>query len=112
MTYQYRCTKCGFVFDVIKSVRDMEVNEFCPECDNPAIREFVPQVLHISRAKVEHAEYNPAFGCVVKNRRHKEDLCKEHNMVEVGNDYGSSDKMVNSFDKAREEKRAADWEAL
>ncbi len=82
----------------------MENTEWCPTCDNPAIRQFVPKKLHIKGASVEHAEYNPGLGAVVKNKKHREELCKRNGVVEVGNDYKTSDTMQDTFDKSREEK--------
>jgi len=88
----------------------MDVNETCPKCGEYAIRQFVPTKLHISGASVTHAEYNPGLGCVVKNKRHKEDLMKQKGVVEVGNDFGSGEKMNVHFDKGREEKFKKRWE--
>ena len=105
MTYEYQCEKCGKRFDVIKSVKDMDVNEYCPACGEPAIRQFVPSKVHISGAKVTHPEYNPGLGCVVKNKRHKEDLCKRMDVVEIGNDYKSPDTIHKEYDQKREERK-------
>ena len=95
---------------MIKSYRDMEVNETCPKCGEYAIRQFVPSILHITGAKVTHAEFNPGLGCVVKNKRHKEDLMKQKNVVEVGNDFKSGEKMNQHFDAGRAEKMRKRWE--
>ena len=95
---------------MIKSVRDMDVNEFCPRCDEPAERQFVPKRVSFIGASVTHAEYNPGLGMVVKNKAHKEDILKRRGLVEVGNDYGSADKHQAKFDKDRSEKIAKRWE--
>jgi putative FmdB family regulatory protein len=110
VTYVYRCLECGHEFDVIKSHKDMDVNEFCPRCEEPAERQFVPQRVFLSNTAVTHAEYNPGLGTVVKNKRHKEYLLKSKGLVEVGNDYGSGDKMAAKFDSDRAEKMAKRWE--
>lgn len=110
MTYEYECSRCGKRFDVIKSYKDMEVNETCPKCGEYAIRQFVPSKLHITGAKVTHAEYNPGLGCVVKNKRHKEDIMKRKGVVEVGNDFKSGETMNQHFDTARAEKMRKRWE--
>lgn len=93
-----------------KSYKDMDVNETCPSCGEYAIRQFVPSKLHIVGASVTHAEYNPGLGCVVKNKHHKEDILKRRGLVEIGNDFGSGDKMHKVFDQAREKKREKSWE--
>jgi Golgi nucleoside diphosphatase len=95
---------------VIKSVKDMEVNETCPKCGEFAVRQFVPSRLHITGAKVTHAEYNPGLGCVVKNKAHKADIMKAKGVVEVGNDFKSGESMNQHFDTARTEKMRKRWE--
>lgn len=109
MTYVYKCLSCGHRFDVIKSVKDINVAETCPVCGEFAERKFFPDRIHLSKTAVTHAEYNPGLGTVVKNARHKSDLLKEKGMVEVGNDYGSGDRMQESFEKARSEKLAKEY---
>lgn len=112
ITYVYVCSKCGHEFDVIKSYKDIDVNEFCPKCDEPAERQFVPKRVFFSGTAVTHAEYNPGLGTVVKNKAHKEDILKRRGLVEVGNDYGSGDKMVEKFDKDRAEKLSKRWDEV
>jgi hypothetical protein len=92
----------------MKSVREMDNNEFCESCGAPAERQFTPRV-HIKGAKVEHPEYNPALGCVVKNSKHRAELAKRKGLVEVGNDFGSGEKLQESFDRARKAKLAKDY---
>lgn len=109
MTYEYHCRACDHWFDVIKSYKDMERNENCPECGEFGFRQFVPSKVSFNSTSVQNAEYNPAFGEVVKNKRHREDLAKRKGMVEVGNDYGSAEKMQKHFDEVREKKREDRW---
>lgn len=109
MVYAYRCEKCDASFDVIKSHKEMDAVEHC-KCGSVAKREFAPQRVYFVGAKVTHAEYNPGLGCVVKDKRHKEYLCKQKGVVEVGNDFRSGDTMVDHYDKGREEKLAKRWE--
>lgn len=104
MTYEYKCESCKRYFDVIKSVKDMERNENCPKCGEFGIRQFIPEVIHFNKTKVTHAEYNPGLGCVVKNEAHKRDIMKRKGVVEIGNDYGSGEKMQALSEKARQEK--------
>lgn len=112
MIYGYKCISCRKVFDVIKSVRDIDVNEFCPSCDSPAEREFVPQKVFFSGTKVEDAEFNHGLGAVTKSKKHREELAKRKGLVEVGNDFKSGDSMQTEFDKKREEKRKKEWDDL
>lgn len=112
MTYEYRCIKCDRRFEVIKSVRDIDVNEFCPRCEAPGERQFVPSRVYFNKTAVTHAEYNPGLGCVVKNKAHLEDLCKQKDVVQVGNDFTSGEKMDQKFEKDREEKRQKSWDDI
>lgn len=110
MTYEYKCVKCEKHFDVIKSVKDFDVNEFCPSCGAPGERQFVPHKVHFTGTRVTHAEYNPGLGCVVKNKQHKEEICKRRGLVEVGNDFKTGDSMQKHFDGEREQRREKRWE--
>jgi hypothetical protein len=60
------------------------------------------------RTAVQHAEYNPAFGRVVRHRQHREELAKRHGMVEVGNE--TPETLHKVHDQAREEKARKAWE--
>jgi hypothetical protein len=96
---------------VIKSVRDIDRNENCPECGEFAVRQFVPKRVHFSGTSVQNAEYNPGLGCVVKDKYHRQELCKRKGLVEVGNDFKSGDSMQKHFDSERAAKREKAWEA-
>jgi putative FmdB family regulatory protein len=112
MTYQYYCEKCDKKFDVIKSVREIDVNEFCPDCESPSERQFVPQHVYFSGTKVQHAEYNPGLGAVTKNKKHREELAKRKGLVEVGNDFKSGETMQTKFDTERAEKLKKRYEDI
>lgn len=112
MTYEYRCLSCETSFDVLKSVAEIDRAESCPSCQGATARQFVPSKIYFSGTKVTHAEYNPAFGCVVNNKRHKDRLCKEKGMVEIGNDFGSGEKMQAHFEGEQKRKREKAWEDL
>jgi putative FmdB family regulatory protein len=106
MTYVYQCQKCDHVFDVIKSVKDIDVNETCPQCGEYAERQFVPSRVHFMGTKVEHAEYNPGLGCVVRNSSHRKELAKQMGLEEVGNqDMNAWAKRAEKEREERNEKR-------
>ena len=111
MIYEHRCVKCEQKFDVVKSVKDIDVNEFCPHDGAPAERVFVPTRVYFSGATVTHAEYNPGLGCVVKNKAHKDDICKRRGLVEIGNDFKKPDTIHKTFSEDREAKRKKRWES-
>lgn len=111
MTYEYHCP-CGYEFDVIKHHSDMERPEHCEKCKREAKRQFVPRKVYFSGTSVNHAEYNPGLGMVIENKAHLIDECKRRDVIPIGNDYGSADKMVKEAEISREEKRQKAWESV
>lgn len=112
MVYAYRCEPCRHQFDVYKRASAMTDPEMCPKCGVEAKREFVPRNVYLSKTKVQHAEYNPGLGCIVKNERHRKELCKQKGLVEVGNDFKSGDGMHAHHDKARSDAWERGWDAV
>jgi putative FmdB family regulatory protein len=112
LTYEFSCQKCELVFDRILTVDERNRPQSCPDCGAPADRNFTPSRVFLSGTKVEHAEYNPGLGCVVKNKRHREEICKRKGLIEVGNDFGSGDKMQAKYDADRAEKRKRSWDEV
>lgn len=108
MLYPYHCNKCGQDHDVVKSMHDSGRSEPCPVCEVTMDRVYT--VPYLSGTSVQHAEYNPAFGKVVKNKRERDELAKRKGMIEVGNDYGSPEKLQKKFDKEREDKSERSWD--
>jgi len=100
--YDYSCV-CGDKFEVVKSIKDATNVEHCPNCGAPGQR--ILTKFYFSGASVQNAEWNPAFGQVVNNKYHRSELAKRNNMVEVGNDYKSSE----SQHKQMEAQKEADW---
>lgn len=68
--------------------------------------------VQIIGAAVENAEYNPGLGCVTKSKRDREEQAKRRGLVEIGNDFGSADKMHDHYSKSREEARKKSWEEM
>lgn len=108
MIYPYYCEHCEVEFDVTKSMHDSGRVEHCYHCGKEARRVYTASH-HILGTAVQHAEYNPGLGQVVKNKRHREELCKRKNLIEVGNDL-SAEKMHKHYDSVREEKIRKSWE--
>lgn len=109
MVYEYRCIKCRRKFEVVKSMRDFDRNEFCEPCGAPGEFVFNPRV-QIMGASVQHAEYNPGLGAVTKNKRDRAEQAKRKGVIEVGSDFKSGDSMQKSFDTDRAKKLAKRWE--
>lgn len=108
MVYAYVCMgECGQHFDVIKSADQMTREELCEKCQVPAKRMFVPQKVYFSGTKAEDAEFNPGLGCVVRNKSHRKEICKEKGLEEIGNE--KADTLHKHFDDRRKEKWEKTW---
>ena len=94
MRYPYTCEACGAKWEVIKSVRQIDEPEHCAKCQTPG-RRYISRTSFYGAA-VEDAEYNPAFGCVIKNSAHRKALAKQRGMEEIGNE--SLDSIHAHFD--------------
>lgn len=111
MIYPYLCIHCGHKFDVTKLVKNMDEPEKCPHCETLAERQFTTRV-HLIGTKIIEAEYNPGLGMVIKNKRQKQYELAKRNLVEIGNDFGSSEKMQSSFETDRERQHEKSWEEV
>lgn len=107
MIYPYECEKCDYAGDTVKPMDQASRDEYCPQCGNLLQRVWTkPQLIG---TKVQDAEYNPGLGVVTKNAYHRSEVAKRKNVIEVGNDYGSGEKLQTKFDKDRHEKREKRW---
>jgi putative FmdB family regulatory protein len=109
VVYEYRCEQCDYSFDVIKSAKAFTRTEKCKTCKADAILQISSNI-YFSGTKTTDAAYNPAFGMVIKNDRHKRYEAEKRGMVEIGNDFGSGEKLQKHFDKVRDEKRKKVWD--
>lgn len=82
MIYEYRCETHG-VFEVVKPMAEAHTDECCPTCQAPATRLWANRG-GFTGEKVEHAEWNPALGCVTKNRKHAKQIADARGLVEIG----------------------------
>ena len=102
--YPYVCSECGHEFDVYKNLIDIDRGEVCLKCGQEldSSCRVIARNQHFFGAAVEDAEYNPAFGKVIKNKAEARMLAKQHGMIEVGNeDFGK-------YQKQQEKDRQAD----
>lgn len=105
-TYPWSCEKCDIEFDTVEKMSEYSGKADCPGCSNPATRIWTtPQILG---ASVESPDYNPGLGCVVKNKRHREQIAKSRGLEEVGSE--PTDKIHKHFDSQRAEKSRKRWE--
>lgn len=108
MIYEYECIKCQKRFDVVKSVKDIDVNEFCVRCGEPSERKFVPSRIHIFGASVENAEYNHGLGQVVRNKKHRAEIAKQKGLIEIGNE--KTESIHKELDQVRAKRREKAWD--
>lgn len=116
-TYDYLCGGCSKHFEDLKGIKDYDANPSakCPHCGfvcGSDHRYFGFCNISFTGTAVTSAEYNPGLGQVVKNKYHKTEIMKQKSLVEVGNDFGSGDKMQNHFENRKREERAKAWEKL
>jgi len=107
--YAYECEKCDKEFDLTRPMSEYKDPGHCPDCRNIG-KKLVTKPYGFIGAKVENAEYNPGLGCIVKNKQHREEICKRKNLVEIGNENPNT--IHKTFDTQREQKRKKTWDDL
>jgi putative FmdB family regulatory protein len=105
--YDYFCEKCDHDFEIIKSIKEYDGKDQCPECGNIGQR-ILSCSIYFTGTKIEDAEFNVGLGKITKSKKHREELAKRAGAIEIGNE--NPDKIHDHFDKQREEKRARSWE--
>lgn len=115
--YDYRCHSCGQHFETIKGIKayDVDPSSDCTHCGarcGSSDRYFGFCSISFTGTAVVDAEYNPGLGQVVKNKYHKTEIMKQKSLVEVGNDFGSGEKMQTHFENTRHEAREKAWEKI
>jgi len=107
--YPYECPTCHHDTDIIKSVDDIENVELCPICDTIMDRLIVGGSCFMGE-KIEEAEYNPGLGCIVNNKKHRDEIAKRKGLIEIGNE--DPQKIQSGYDKAREKKLASTYDGI
>lgn len=106
MEYSYNCDICGNEFSVNKHSSEYQDYEPCSKCLGLAGRIY--KTPYVNQPMKAH--YNPAFGCYVKNNNQLKDLCKKHNVVEVGNE--KLDNIHKEANKIKEDRHKKSWESV
>ncbi len=107
--YDYECEKCDKKYEIIKSIKEYDAKDPCPDCGNIGRRLFSANIM-FTGTKIEDSEWNPGLGAITKGRKHRDELAKSKNLVEIGNE--SPDTIHSHFDKAREVKRKKAYEDI
>jgi putative FmdB family regulatory protein len=106
-TYEFFCEKCDIEFEVTKSIKEYKTPEACTACGNVATKLFSKSVF-FTGTKIEDAEYNPGLGIITKSKKHRDEVVKQKNLIEIGNE--KPETIHRHHDKARAEKRKKSWE--
>lgn len=106
--YDYFCEKCDKPYVIEKiSIKEWTGKDPCPTCNVIGYRVFSGKI-EFSGTKIEDAEYNIGLGCITKSKRHRDELVKRKELIEVGNE--DPNKIHSHFDKDREDRRKRSWE--
>lgn len=111
MIYAYGCTTCSKEFDVIKSIADFDRTEYC-DCGGESLRLFRPNadVFQKQSGIPTEASYNPGLGCVVKDKKHLKEICKQKGVEPIGNDSPNPDSIHKHYEQEREKKREKSYD--
>lgn len=90
-------------------MQDAGRDENCPKCGVTGKRIFSPPYLNKVQMSVFMPQYVPSLGKAFNSKREMTYHVEKHGMVEVGNDFSNGNRMQDSFEKDRADKRAARW---
>lgn len=105
--YPYQCKACDHAFEVIKPIAAIDNPESCPKCSSPDSQRYIARTHFYGASDWDRAEYNPAFGKIVRNAQHRKELAKRHGMEEVGNEPVES--LHKHYDTERERRIDESW---
>jgi len=105
--YDYNCSGCEKEYEVYRSIKSYTGKDPCPKCGIIGHRLLSTGISFLG-TKVEDAEFNVGLGKITKNAKHRDELAKRMNLVEIGNE--NPDTFHNKFEKEREQKRLKAWE--
>jgi putative FmdB family regulatory protein len=85
MNYPYKCTSCNNHWEVIKSVKDIDLPAFCPVCQRVGKR-YIARTHFYGAGDWDKAQYCPGLGTVVKSESHRQKIAKSRGLEAVGNE--------------------------
>lgn len=109
-TYDYNCEKCDTPFEITESIKTYDGRGQCPTCGNVSVERIFSHKVYFVGSAVQHAEYNPAFGQVVKNKQHRDELARRKGLVEIGNE--KTESIHKHYEQAREERLKKSWDEV
>lgn len=110
MIYPYLCPDCKHEFSVIKALADIDRKELCGKCSAVSSRTIGKP--YIGNTAEYIANFNPAFGKVVKSKTHEREILAEFKakgkeMEEIGTE--PLEKIHVYHDNKREQIRKDKW---
>ncbi len=106
--YLYKCKSCGQKFDIIKRVADIDRVEAC-ECGSTETTRLI-SLSAIDQSSCQQPYYEPALGCIVKSKGHKQRILKQRGLEEVGNT--SPETLHKDYTERTQKRIAASWDDL
>lgn len=109
MIYPYFCEKCDNEFEIIKSVRNIDDVEKCPDCGNIGERTIAKEQAFSksSAGDWNTSHYNPAFGKWMKSNSEAKSEAKRKGLIEVGTE--PPENIHKHFEKDREHRSKERW---
>lgn len=95
---------------MIKSVKDFDRLEYCVKCGDEAMRLFRPEAVMFKKFSGFQSEttWNQALGCLVKGDKHLKEICKEKEVIPIGDE--PIDSLNKQFDDKRERAKEASYD--
>lgn len=109
-TYEFFCKKCKKDFETVESIVEYDGDGKCPKCAKVSRERIFSANIQFLGTAVQNAEYNPAFGQVVKNKQHRDELAKRHGLIEVGNE--KTQTMHKLADETKAYNRKKSWDEV
>ena len=111
MNYPYRC-ECGHEFTVYKHHKYIDRVEICPQCKYNCTKEnrYLGRGSFYGADGWDNAEWNPAFGKVIRNKKHRAEEAKRMGLEEVGN--ADMAKYGKDLEAEQERKRDQRWDKV
>ena len=110
-TYPYECANCSTCYDVTKRVAEIDDPAFCPSCGDAGMR-TIGRTHFYGASDWDKAEFNPAFGQVVRNKTHQREILRKFaDQGKVFEDVGNEpvENLHKHFDGEREARLKARW---
>jgi len=111
-TYRYKCPSCSALFDVVKSVQEIDSVERCEACgrDNIEGTQRILGACYFYGEKPDDPFFSQALGKVVQSKKAQAAEAKARGWEEVGNT--DIEKHIDRTERHREERMNARWDDL